>query len=92
MTKRPDTASMATRPDAFPALAAKRASSLAVAGPFEALARWATNSAGFMLESADTLPSTNWSATGQTTNVIAGYYYLDVTSASGGRFYRLRRP
>jgi len=56
------------------------------------IVRWATNSAGFILESADTLPSTNWSAIGQTSNVIAGYYYLDVTAASGGRFYRLRRP
>jgi hypothetical protein len=54
--------------------------------------RWPTASAGFVLESADTISSDNWSAVATTPVVEGDAYVVTVETASGSRFYQLRKP
>jgi hypothetical protein len=54
--------------------------------------RWTTNSAGFALESAPTLPSAEWSPVRDAVNVIAGDYSVTVETGAAQRIYRLRKP
>ncbi len=47
---------------------------------------------GYFLESANVLPATSWTAVSETPSVAGGQNAVTVTTGSGSRFYRLRKP
>ncbi|HEY6170330.1 MAG TPA: hypothetical protein VI454_20020 [Verrucomicrobiae bacterium] len=53
--------------------------------------RWPTL-AGYQLESADKLPSTNWVPMGGNLVVSNGWNYMEFTPDSSQRFYQLKKP
>jgi hypothetical protein len=53
---------------------------------------WPVASDGLVLESADTISSETWSAVATTPVVEGEAYVVTIETASGSRFYRLRKP
>jgi len=52
---------------------------------------WPANATGYVLQSADTLPSSSWANMSTTPFVIGSNKYVTNNLTSGNRFYRLRK-
>jgi hypothetical protein len=61
-------------------------------GAGNAVLSWPTNIAGFMLEYASNLPTSNWFTNSSTPSVVNGQYTITNPASTGTRFYRLLKP
>jgi hypothetical protein len=52
---------------------------------------WSTNSTGFTLESATTLPSQTWASVTNSIAINGDFFTVQVESSGSQRFYRLRK-